>query len=276
MTADPDGSEETRDEDLEDSKMPLLDHLIELRKRLIICAVVLLVLFFICFAFAQDIFNFLAAPLADVLKDDDSKRFIFTNLLEAFFTQVKVAFFGAAFFTLPLILAQVWLFVAPGLYKNERAVFMPFLIATPALFTLGAAICYYFILPLAFTFLAGFETAGGDGVLPQELEARVGEYIDLIMKLLLAFGICFELPVVTTLMARTGMLTAQGMVDKRKFAIVGVFAVAAVFTPPDPISMLTLAIPVCLLYELSILLVRMTERKRQERQEQLEEEEQPS
>lgn len=242
--------------------MPLLDHLVELRRRLLYCAVGLLVLFFICYGFAEDIYGFLVRPLAAILEEQGGdRRMIYTALYEAFFTYIKVAFFAALFLGFPLIAAQIWMFVAPGLYRNEKKAFLPFLVATPILFFLGGALVYYLIFPLAWKFFLSFEVSGGAGALPIQLEAKVGEYLSLVMRLIFAFGLCFELPVLMTLLARVGLITSQGMREKRKYAIVLAFVAAAILTPPDVISQIGLAVPTILLYEISILCVRFVERK---------------
>ncbi|WP_340118869.1 twin-arginine translocase subunit TatC [Pelagibius sp. 7325] len=250
----------------EDKKMPLLDHLIELRQRLLYSVVALLVTFLICFYFAQPIFQYLAQPLADVMLEhgiaEHQRRLIFTALTEVFFTYVKVAFFAAAFICFPIFLVQFWLFVAPGLYKHEKSALAPFLAATPFLFFLGGALVYYLIFPMAATFFIGFEVPATETSLPIQLEPKVNEYLSLLMQLIFAFGLCFQLPVVMTLLARVGLTTSQGMAAKRKYAIVGVFIVAAIFTPPDPLSQLSLAVPIIILYEISILMARMVEKKR--------------
>ena len=255
-------------DDIDESKAPLLDHLIELRTRLIRCAIAILVLFLGCFFVAEEIYNFLAAPLAEQLADRENARMIFTALHEVFFTQVKVAFFAALFVSFPFVANQLWMFIAPGLYKNEKKAFLPFLVLTPILFFAGGALVYYMIFPLAWQFFLGFETIGGDGTLAIELEAKVDEYLSLVMKLIFAFGISFELPLVLTLMARVGMTTAEGLAEKRKYAIVGAFIAAAVLTPPDPISQISLAIPIILLYEVSIISVRMVEKRRKQRDDE--------
>ncbi len=186
---------------------------------------------------------------------------IYTALYEAFFTYIKVAFFAALFLGFPLIASQIWMFVAPGLYKNEKRAFLPFLIATPILFFLGGALVYYLIFPLAWRFFLSFEVTGSGGALPIQLEAKVDEYLSLVMRLIFAFGLCFELPVLMTLLARVGLVGSQGMREKRKYAIVLAFVAAAILTPPDVISQIGLAVPILLLYEISILCVRMVERK---------------
>ncbi|MCH9020793.1 MAG: twin-arginine translocase subunit TatC [Proteobacteria bacterium] len=254
--------------DIDESKAPLLDHLIELRKRLIRCAIAIVVLFLGCFFVAEEIYNFLAAPLAEQLADRENARMIFTALHEVFFTQVKVAFFAALFISFPFVANQLWMFIAPGLYKNEKKAFLPFLVLTPILFFAGGALVYYMIFPLAWQFFLGFETIGGDGALAIQLEAKVDEYLSLVMKLIFAFGLSFELPLVLTLMARVGMTTADGLAEKRKYAIVGAFVAAAVLTPPDPISQISLAIPIILLYEVSIISVRMVEKRRKQRDDE--------
>jgi len=245
--------------------MPLLDHLIELRRRLIYSVSAILVLFFICYYFSPSIYNFLVAPLADVLEQmGGQRRLIFTALHEAFFTYIKVAFFAALFLSFPFLSIQVWMFIAPGLYKNEKRAFAPFLIATPILFFMGGALVYYLVFPLAWKFFLSFEAAGGVGTLPIELEAKVDQYLSLVMRLIFAFGLCFELPVVMTLLGRVGLVTSKGMKEKRKYAIVATFIVAAILTPPDVISQIGLALPTMLLYEISIYSVMMIERSRKD------------
>ena len=251
------------DTDTDERSMPLLDHLIELRSRLLTSAIAILVLFFICYYFAPDLYNFLVAPLADVLeKMGGQRRLIFTALHEAFFTYIKVAFFAALFLSFPFIAIQIWMFIAPGLYKNEKKAFAPFLIATPILFFMGGALVYYLIFPLAWSFFLSFESVGGAGALPIQLEAKVDQYLSLVMRLIFAFGLCFELPVVMTLLGRVGMVTSKGMKEKRKYAIVLAFVAAAILTPPDVISQIGLALPTMLLYEISIISVKIVEKKR--------------
>jgi len=250
-------------------KMPLLDHLVELRQRLLYSVIGLFVAFLVCFYFAQDLYNILVDPLAKILLESglqSDPRLIYTDLTEVFFTHVKVAFFFGAFISCPVFLGQLWLFVAPGLYRTEKHAFAPFLIATPVLFFIGGALVYFVIMPLAWQFFLSFQQAGGEGVLPIELEAKVNEYLSLVMTLIFAFGLCFQLPVIMTLLARVGLATSKGMAAKRKYAIVGVFIVAAVFTPPDPISQISLANRIILLYEISIQMAKVVEKKRKEKE----------
>ena len=252
----------------EDMKMPLLEHLVELRRRLVYSFIAVIVLFFICYYFSAAIYGFLVQPLADILATlGGNRRMIYTSLHEAFFTYIKVAFFAALFVAFPFIASQVWMFVAPGLYKHEKRAFLPFLVATPVLFFAGGALVYYMIFPLAWKFFLGFESVGGDGMLAIQLEAKVDQYLSLVMQLIFAFGLCFELPVVMTLLARAGVVSAAGMAEKRRYAIVLAFVAAAILTPPDVISQIGLAIPTILLYEVSILCARLVERKRKDEDE---------
>ena len=235
-------AEENKIIETEEIKMPLLDHLIELRTRLLRSAVAILVMIFACYYFAPAIYDFLVQPFADSYTDvGRDGRLIFTALHEAFFTYIKVAFFAAIFLSFPFISIQFWMFVAPGLYKHEKRALMPFLVATPILFFMGGALVYYFIFPLAWKFFLSFEAVGGAGTLPIQLEAKVDQYLSLVMRLIFAFGICFELPVVMTLLARVGL---------------------AILTPPDVISQIGLAVPTIALYEISIIAVKMIEKNR--------------
>ena len=254
------------EEKVESTAAPLLDHLIELRQRMLHSAIAVFVLFFVCYYFAPDIYNFLVQPLADVLESmGGERRLIFTALHEAFFTYIKVAFFAAMFISFPFVAMQVWMFVAPGLYKNEKQAFLPFLVATPILFFMGGALVYYMIFPLAWKFFLSFEAVGGAGTLPIQLEAKVDQYLSLVMRLIFAFGLCFELPVVLTLLARVGFVSSKGLAKNRRYAVVLAFVAAAILTPPDVISQIGLALPTILLYEISIVCVRVVERKRKER-----------
>src|ERR687892_788303 len=250
--------------DIDDRQLPLLDHLIEFRNRLMYSAIAIFLGFLVCYYFSENIYQFLVQPLADIYQGQTGRRMIYTGLAEAFFTYVKVAFWAGSFLTFPFVAIQLWLFIAPGLYRNEKQAFLPFLAATPVLFFLGGAMVYYFIFPLAWRFFLSFETPGGDGTLPIELEARVGEYLSLVMKLIFAFGLSFQLPVALTLMGRVGLITSEQLARNRKFAIVGVFVVAAIITPPDVISQIGLGIPIILLYEISIIAVRIVEKRRAE------------
>ena len=241
--------------------MSLMEHLTELRNRIGIIFIAFIILFFLCFIrpFGGDTLNaadhvyfWLQAPLAEILSERGG-RMIFTGLHEGFFTQVKVAFFISICITFPLILVQVWRFVAPGLYRNERSAFMPFLLATPILFVLGAAMVYYLVIPLAWDFFLSFEMVGGEGTLPIEVEPRISEYLSLVMRLMFAFGVSFELPVILLLLTKAGIVTPAGLARNRKYAILIAFIAAAILTPPDVISQVMLAIPVILLYEISVI-----------------------
>ncbi len=251
----------------DDKAMPLLDHLTELRRRLIYSVVAFVAVFLVCFFFANIFFDFLVAPLAGIWEDQQQRRLIFTALHEKFFTNIKVAFFAAAFISFPIVANQLWMFVAPGLYKNEKRAFLPFLVATPILFFAGGAFVYYIVMPVAWTFFASFEQLATSGGLAIELEPKVNEYLSLSMRLIFAFGLSFELPVVISLLARAGMVTPEGLAKKRRYSIVLAFVAAAILTPPDPISQLTLALPIILLYEVSIWCARIIQRQRMQAEE---------
>ncbi len=251
-----------QEDDIDQSKAPLIEHLIELRRRLIYCVATLVVAFFFCYAFAQSIYNFLLIPYELAVGGETRIEMIYTAPQEFFFTQLRVAFFGAVVLSFPMLATQLYMFVAPGLYRSERRAFLPYLFATPILFVLGGAIVFFLVMPLAMRFFLSMQQPGGNGQVHIQLTARVSEYLHLITTLILAFGICFQLPVVLTLLARVGMVSSQWLRKQWRYAVVIIFAVAAVLTPPDMLSQIGLAIPTLLLYELSILSVKVVERQR--------------
>ncbi len=250
------------EDEIEASKAPLLEHLIELRQRLVRSIIAIAIAFVVCFYFADEIFNLLIVPYERAAGEERDIRLIFTAPQEYFFTQMKLALFGALFVAFPIIANQVYKFVAPGLYRHERQAFLPYLIATPILFVMGAALVYFIVMPLALGFFLSLEQGPEEGRAVIELLPKVNEYLGLIMTLIFAFGLVFQLPVVLTLLARAGLVDAAGLQRRRKYAVVLAFVAAAVLTPPDPVSQLGLAVPTLLLYELSIQAVRLVERRR--------------
>ena len=254
--------------EIDDQPQPLVEHLIELRRRLVWAVFGFIVAFIVCFYLGTHIFNLLILPFEWAVEwaggDDRRIELIYTAPQEFFFTQIKIGLFGGLLLSFPVIAAQIYKFAAPGLYKNERSAFLPFLIASPILFIIGAAIVYFFLTPMAMLFFLSMEQVGSADTASITLLPKVSEYLGLVMTLIFAFGLVFQLPVVTTLLARAGIITADGLAGKRKYAIVMAFIVAAVLTPPDPVSQLGLALPTIVLYELAIYLARIVERRRKE------------
>ena len=239
-----------------------ISHLAELRKRLINSFIFMIIFFIACYFFAEHLYGFLVEPFAKAVKDDGSdRRLIFTALQETFLTYLKVSFFTAFFVTCPYILMLIWKYIAPGLYKHEKIAILPYLVLTPILFFLGGMLVYYLIMPLAIKFFLSFESTGLSTNLPIQLEAKVNEYLSLVMKLIFAFGISFQLPVVLSLLARVGLVDSDFLKKRRKYVVVIIFAAAALLTPPDPITQIGLAIPLLILYELSIFSVKIIENK---------------
>jgi sec-independent protein translocase protein TatC len=244
------------DDEIDASRAPLLDHLIELRRRLLYCIVAIVAAFAVSYYFAEDIFAILVQPMLAA----GQKKLIYTQVFEAFFVQVKVAFFASMMIAFPVIANQLWRFVAPGLYKKERRALLPFLFATPVLFGMGASMAYFVAVPMALHFLLSFQ--GDVGGIQQEALPAIGNYLSFIMQFLFGFGLAFLLPVLLMLLERAGIVTRKGLIGARRYAIVGATAIAAVLTPPDLMSQVLLAVPLCLLYEVAIIGIWFTERRR--------------
>jgi len=247
---------------MSEKKSTVSEHLIELRSRILKSMIFLIITFVICYIFSDKIYNFLVDPYAEAVKGDgNNRRLIFTALHETFLTYLKLAFFSAFFFSCPLILIQIWKFIVSGLYKDEKLALLPFLIATPILFLFGGMLVYYLIMPLAIDFFLSFETSSTNGSLPIQLEAKVNEYLSLVMRLILAFGISFQLPVFLTLLAKVGFIDSEYLKTRRKYVVIIIFSMAAILTPPDPITQIGLALPLLLLYEISIFTVKFVQKK---------------
>lgn len=254
--------QDTNQTEVDESQAPIMDHLYELRNRMIKAIVILILFSCVCGFFINEIYNFLLVPFVDAAGEFENARLIYTAPQELFFVYLKLALFGGVILGFPFIAFQIYAFIAPGLYQNERGAFIPYLLATPILFLMGASLVYYFVMPFAMDFFIGMEQEGSKGVASIQLEPRASEYLSLVMTLILGFGFMFQLPVVLTLLARIGVVGSEWLKKQRKYAIVIIFAVGAILTPPDPISQLGLAFPTLLLYEISIYAVKLVERSR--------------
>ncbi len=250
-----------------DSEQPLMAHLLELRARVLTAVAAWFIGMIICYNFANEIYAFLVEPLAQGFEQGEARRLIYTSLTEAFFTYIKLAFWAGFFLAFPVIALQFYRFVAPGLYKHEKGALLPYLIISPLLFFAGAALAYYGVMPMAWQFFIGFEEMDPTLGLPIQLEAKVSEYLGLVMQILFAFGLAFQLPIVLTLLARIGLITSEALAKKRRYAVIGIITAAALLTPPDIISQIGLFIPLYLLYEISIICCRIMQRKHEENQE---------
>lgn len=252
---------------MEDLRAPLIEHLVEFRKRLMIVFAAWIIGFVVAYLFKTQTYGFLMQPLVEAYGEagSEGRRLIYTSLPETFFTYIKLSLFVGFCLAFPIIAQQFYGFVAPGLYKKEKRVVLPYLFLSPVLFFAGMALAYYYVFPLAWKFFVGFEQLNAQGELPMAvvLEAKVSDYLSLVMQLLIAFGLAFQLPVVLTLMARAGLVKSATLAHTRKFALVGIVTVAAIFTPPDVISQVALAVPLLILYELSIVSCRLIEKKQE-------------
>jgi sec-independent protein translocase protein TatC len=262
-------SPEDDEEEIEASRAPLLEHLLELRQRLVVSAVAVLIGFIIAFIFSKQIYNFLLVPFGEAAKavrgaNAEQLELIFTAPFEFFFTKMKLAMFGGIMLAFPVIAHQLYAFIAPGLYRRERAAVLPYLLASPVLFVAGASLVYFFVLPFAMRFALGQEVGGEGQDIVIQLMPRVSEYLALVTTLILAFGFAFQMPVVMSLAGRAGLISSEALRKGRRYAIVGIFVFAAVVTPPDPFSQSILGVCIMGLYELSILAVRLVERKREQ------------